>query len=286
MVPVYYHYYYHDCLVPKTPSPYRVRVVSTYGSDSDLVNIVTKFEPELASSPSLSFYSSNPDLSTSATKTPTNKRLFQFVKKTGSSLRNKLVKNKHMALNKTKHRTLPCNRKNCQCCKQISDKDSYKINGKIVKSSAGSCITYNIIYCVHCKICDKNYVGRSIQQLNERIGQHRRHFYEMLKDINAFLSNDLYRSDENYSLGFHLIENHNLCDKFDFAKTYEVFILDTCSPFILEVQEHKYIQLLKSLKPHGLNAVDPFGIPILRLCNFIDTVYVNLNLYILLYSDR
>ena len=45
---------------------------------------------------------------------------------------------------------------------------------------------------------------------------------------------------------------------------YEVFILDTCSPFILEVQEHKYIQLLKSLKPHGLNAVDPFGIPILK----------------------
>ena len=106
-------------VVPKTPSPQHIRVVSTYGSDSDLLNIVTRFEPELTSSPSLSFYSSNPDLSncTGATKTPTSKRLFQFVKKTVSSLRNKLVKNKHLALNKNKHKTLTCNRKNCQCCR-------------------------------------------------------------------------------------------------------------------------------------------------------------------------
>ena len=34
----------------------------------------------------------------------------------------------------------------------------------------------------------------------------------------------------------------------------------------LEVQEHKFIHLLKTLKPHGINAVDPFGIKYV-LCN-------------------
>ena len=179
------------------------------------------------------------------------------------SLRNKLVKNKHLALNKMKYKTTPCQKPNCQCCGQISDKEHFKINGKTIRPAAGCCTTYNIIYCVQCNICQKNYVGRSVQRLNERIGQHRRSFYEILGNSSA-LTNDIYTKDDNYSLGIHLVKDHNMSKKSDFTNNYTVFLLETCSPVILEVQEHKFIQSLRSIRPHGLNSVDPFGIPLLR----------------------
>ena len=78
------------------------------------------------------------------------------------------------------------------------------------------------------------------------------------------LTNELYRTDDDYSLGLHLIESHGCVERTDFKNSYRMFILDTCSPSTLEVNEHKFIQSLKSLRPNGINAVDPFGIPILK----------------------
>jgi hypothetical protein len=242
-------------VAPTSPQPKKIRVISTFGSDSDLLHIVQRFEPDLTSSPS---FASSSDLS------PTPK-MFQLVKRTGASLRNKLVKTKQMALNKTKQRTRCCKRKNCKCCPMISDKDSVEVNGIVAKPSGGTCISYNIIYCFVCTICTKGYIGRSVQQLNERLGQHRRNYYVMLKDINNALTDDLYRKDDEYSLGLHLIEVHSLCDKNSFENSFQVFIIDMCSPKSLEVNEHRFIHSLKTLQPHGLNAVDPFGIPLLRL---------------------
>ena len=74
----------------------------------------------------------------------------------------------------------------------------------------------------------------------------------------------MYRKDDEYSLGLHLIEEHGCSEQSDFENSYSVFILNTCSPKTLEVNEHKFIHSLKTIKPHGLNAVDPFGIPILE----------------------
>ena len=42
---------------------------------------------------------------------------------------------------------------------------------------------------------------------------------------------------------------------------FSVFIVSNCSPKSLEVNEHKFIQKYKCLKPNGINTVDPFGIP-------------------------
>ena len=58
----------------------------------------------------------------------------------------------------------------------------------------------------------KGYVGRTVQRLSERTGQHRRNLcsYTMLKDITNTLTNDNYRQDDEYSLGLHLIEDHGL----------------------------------------------------------------------------
>ena len=41
----------------------------------------------------------------------------------------------------------------------------------------------------------------------------------------------------------------------DFNKVFSVSIIDNSSPKTLEVREHKYIQLLKTLKPLVINTI-------------------------------
>ena len=47
----------------------------------------------------------------------------------------------------------------------------------------------------------------------------------MLKNIKT---NDIYRQDDEYTLGLHLIEDHGLCNERDFEDSYKLlFLLDT-----------------------------------------------------------
>ena len=57
-------------------------------------------------------------------------------------------------------------------------------------------------------------------RLSDRTGQHRRNFYSMLRNITLALTDEMYRKDDEYSLGLHLIENHNLT-KNDFEIEFE-----------------------------------------------------------------
>ena len=50
-------------------------------------------------------------------------------------------------------------------------------------------------------------------------------------------------------------------------ENYRFTVLEHCSPFNLDLNEHKWIQRLKCIKPFGLNSHDPFGIPLV-LQNF------------------
>ena len=114
-----------------------------------------------------------------------------------------------------------------------------------------------------CKLCIKKYVGRTVQFLRSRINGHRSKFYSLLNNPDLRFNNS--GDDDMYSLGIHLIDEHGCNDRGDFNKYYEVFIIMNCSPATLEVNEHKFIQRLKTLKPFGINSVDPFGIPLLDL---------------------
>ena len=49
----------------------------------------------------------------------------------------------------------------------------------------------------------------------------------------------------------------------DFNENYEMTLLEKCSPSMLNVNEHLWIQKLTTLNPLGLNSVDPFGLPLL-----------------------
>ena len=182
--------------------------------------------------------------------------IFQYVKKTGPSLRNRLINTNNLALGDKYGLTKPCNQRNCKCCKMVSKKETFKVNNKIVKTATGNCSSYNIVYLFVCNVCKKPYVGRSTRALNTRTGEHRRAYYDILEGQNY----DPF--DDEFSLGIHLI-GHNLREKNDCAKCHEVSILENTSPKNLEVKEHKYIHLLQSIRPGGINVKNPFNIPLL-----------------------
>ena len=142
----------------------------------------------------------------------------------------------------------------------ISDHTDLTVNSFKITPARGLCTTYNIIYLCLCTICTKPYVGRTVSSLNIRANQHRSAFYKLLKFSNnselneSEFDND---SDDIYSLGIHLIKDHNFCNRTDFNKIYRVLILEVCSPNNLEGKEHKWI--------HRLNRANPFSIPSLNL---------------------
>ena len=231
-----------------------IRIVSTFGSDTDLVSVTKKYEPHLSRTRSFS-ESDNQTGNEGHSEKPV-KKIFQFVKKTGSSLRNRLVKVKQLALGSKHGATKPCNQKNCQCCKMVPSATSFKINGKMVKTSPGFCSTYNIIYLVLCKLCGKAYIGRSTRPLRTRIGEHRRAYYQVIEGRKIDITND------DFSIGCHLFTDHGLKNRCDFNNNCNVCIIDNPSPNNIELKEHQYIHLLKTLRPLGLNTINPFKIPL------------------------
>jgi hypothetical protein len=258
-------------------TPSNIRVVSTFGSDSDLVKSVKQFESVLSRTRSFSqsdaFISpttSNPvsrttspapsQINVSSTKQQDGKRtsLFSFVKKTGASIRSKVVKTKELALGKRFGKTKPCRHRNCALCPMISSKERYRYNNTTVKTAEGSCSSYNVVYLVVCSICWKHYVGRTCRHLRARIGEHRRYFYQICNDGKFHIDND------EFALASHLYHDHGLSNKSDFSKIYKVAILEVCSPKVLDVKEHKYIHQLNALTPNGINLSNPFSIPILH----------------------
>lgn len=186
-------------------------------------------------------------------------RLFKFVKKTGASLRSRVVKVKNLALGKRYGKTNPCKARNCKTCPMISERDSFKFNEKCVKAAEGTCSSYNIIYLFICNICSKHYVGRSTRALKTRVGEHRRHFYRMIENPP---SDDVELSDE-FALAKHIYD-HGFRDKNDFGFNYSVCLLEICSPKILDVKEHRYIHITNSLSPFGLNVSNPLSVPLLH----------------------
>ena len=180
------------------------------------------------------------------------------MKKTGSNIRSRVNRVKDLALGKRFGKTRPCRSRNCANCEMITGKESFRYNNKTVKSAEGSCSSYNIIYLVVCSLCLKHYAGRSTRTLRTRIGEHRRHYYQIVDSKSYQLDND------DFALGSHLYNDHGCRDKNDFNKFFKVCILEICSPRVLEIKEHKYIHLLNSICPYGINISNPLSIPILH----------------------
>ena len=225
-------------------NPPPINVVSTYGCDDEIVSTLKEYEQELTN-----------------TNIFRNKnRVFKFIKRTAGSLRNKVVTNKALALGKKFGTTKPCRGRSCKCCKILCRDKTIGINGKSVGCAPGTCHTYNIIYAVRCKLCERNngYIGRSTRQLNERLGEHRTSYYRVIEGQNIDTTKD------DFSLGLHLYHDHGFRTRDMFDKTYEVTIVENVSPCNQETIEHKYIHKYRTLKPNGINSHNPFSIPLIR----------------------
>ena len=68
---------------------------------------------------------------------------------------------------------------------------------------------------------------------------------------------------DGYALGLHLFSDRNSKSRGDFSMHFNAEHLDLCNPKTLAVEERKFMHLLNSLKPNGLNLDNPFSIPLL-----------------------
>ena len=148
-------------------------------------------------------------------------------------------------------------------CQPLLFKDCVKdSSGNITfKTAKGNCTSKNVLYHLRCKLCTQPYVGKTVQMSSSRMCGHRAKFFEVIRN-NGNIDNLECDRDE-YIPGLHLYNNHNLRNFEDFNNTYELTILEKCSPSMLDVKEHLWIQKLKTLNPLGLNSMDPFGLPLL-----------------------
>ena len=168
---------------------------------------------------------------------------------------------KSIALGRNKGDTVPCRHHgNCKCCKLIKEETVEDVNGHPVTAAPGNCKSRNLIYLVSCSLCDKSYIGRTVQQLRNRMSGHRDCFYNVLRN-----DEEVDESKDDYSLGLHLAHEHNCVNRTDFDEIYNVNILENCRPADLEKKEHTYIHRYNTLFPLGLNKVNPFGLPVLSV---------------------
>ena len=175
----------------------------------------------------------------------------------------KLVKVRHLShrSDAPKH-TVPCLHRNCGTCRLIlKDSSCVTANGDTVYSAPGDCDSYNVVYLFLCRKCSKIYIGRTVQYLRERVNDHRGYYYSLLTNPELYETDN---GEDSYSLGYHIMHDHGCSSREDFNNMYFVFILKNCSPTNLEINEHRLIHVHRSLKPLGINAVDPLGIPLLE----------------------
>ena len=137
-----------------------------------------------------------------------------------------------------------CNNPTCKICKLLNKtgyiishhtKDRHETMHNI------SCRSSNLIYCISCKICGKQYVGQTLRRLRDRISEH-------LRDID--------KGDKTKPLGLHFTTHD--------SSSIEVHVLEFIKkaprgPQTLTIRnrvEKRWIHLLRTPIPLGLNLED------------------------------
>ena len=171
-----------------------------------------------------------------------------------------MSKSKNTALGSPFGKTVPCTKPRCQSCQLMSKRDGVsktKNSLSLIRTAGGNCLSRMLIYHAECRLCQKVYVGKTVQLLVKRINGHRSKFYSCFRGEYCDTASG---DDDEYLLGLHLLLCHNLEYKGAFDGSYKFTILEHCSPNNIDLNEHLWIHRLKNIKPFGLNSHEPFGI--------------------------
>ena len=146
----------------------------------------------------------------------------------------------------------------------MSGKDEIiNAKNKKYKTKMGNCKTNNSVYCAKCKICEKNYVGKSTQPKHKRVNGHRTDMKKYMENPNVISNNVDLSVKDRYSLAIHLHHEHGIVSIHGLDDHYIFTILDKCTPKSLDLNEHLWIQKMKSMTPFGLNLYSPLGFPLI-----------------------
>ena len=138
----------------------------------------------------------------------------------------------------------------CTSCGMMSGSNSItsKTTGRPFRTPSASCKSRNIVYCASCQLCEKQYVGQSVNRLQKRISGHRTH----LRDT------DFDETDEA-TLAEHLKLDHNFNTLPLFNSSYSFTVLEL-DPKHLDNSEQRWVSLLLTMRPFGLNKETPRGV--------------------------
>ena len=145
----------------------------------------------------------------------------------------------------------------CESCDLMSEETRLTIGQQSMNCAGGDCKSFNLNYCAQCSICNKAYIGKTVQQLGRRISQHRSPIHEALGTITC-ISRDDYIDDTN-TLAAHAIE-HNLQTKAGFISLYKFYVLKYEEKERLTISEQFFINKFRTYHPYGLNTSNPISL--------------------------
>ena len=157
--------------------------------------------------------------------------------KKGSSIGNRVVRNKQLSFSNTVD-SQRCQRRGCLQCPLVNDQNKLLINGNpIFIPHHLNCKSKNVIYLWVCKICGVKevYFGRTTQECHDRTSGHRGCFNE--------------EKWEKSALSMHAREVHQTQFSLDI---FSISVISKVSPQRLRREEYKYIDKYRT-NSLGLN---------------------------------
>ena len=144
----------------------------------------------------------------------------------------------------------------CMQCPLMSGRSYIRHDDANYNSHGGNCQTRNVIYIASCKLClyKMKYVGKTVQQLRERVNKHRNVF-------NTFKDDDTVEITDKEAIAAHAKSYHHLTTTTEFNKCYSWDIYRCVNnPDNLLTEEQKTINELNTIYPFGLNISNPIGL--------------------------
>ena len=161
-----------------------------------------------------------------------------FAMKKGSSLGNKIVRNKQLSISSIVSDNQRCNARGCLQCPLINDKTNVLVNNNLVRVPRHlNCKSKNVIYMWICKLCGEKevYFGRTTQECHNRTSGHRGCFNE--------------EKWEKSALAMHAKDVHQTMFSLDI---FTISVVKKVSPQQLRREEFKFIDKYRTI-PLGLN---------------------------------